>query len=597
MLRSWRWRPTLEQEAARQGDSHEARRAASAGTDPTPELEAAQKGDGPEDASRGLSKPRPRPWRSWWVRALAVKLLACACVGSVFPDHLSLAGVVRLRGSVNDVRYAWPPGTRNISVAVVGGGIAGLGAGYTFLESNRRSLRHGVGIIADVEIFEASARVGGHSWTFPFPLSNGSTFPVDLAYAYNPTMAAYGPLRRFERKHGIALHKLTQRISVLRDMDPIGAADAARFDNECDRWMEIIRWTQANMGRARLWYGTRSLRRMLADNGFSMGFFTFRLYPVVRFVIVSGSKGKLLDSSAIGAMASYYTGWASCYANSLHGNFDWYSVAGGSDKHIEVFRSMLGDRLKTGSPVKSVRTNGRRGGFDVTIGSYPQRVQTRHFDAVVMAVPPDDAYRILGGAEGAWSVWPFKQLARLWTGALAPGWLDLPTTEETEVVLHSDESVLIGDESGAVLNYRLNATSDPSGAALSVLWAEMHGARVAPRPILSTGDLRLYGPKGAAGFAGEVARVTFKHIHLPTLFTFLRVSQGRLVSSFWRPLEFAGAWVGFGMSHPDALVSGVRAAERLGAAVSWSSFFLYGDKYAERDGFEQRLRHDGGGVP
>ena len=33
-----------------------------------------------------------------------------------------------------------------------------------------------------------------------------------------------------------------------------------------------------------------------------------RLYPVVRFVIVSGSKGKMLDVPALGALTTFFGG-------------------------------------------------------------------------------------------------------------------------------------------------------------------------------------------------------------------------------------------------------------------------------------------------
>ena len=44
----------------------------------------------------------------------------------------------------------------------------------------------------------------------------------------------------------------------------------------------------------------------------------------------------MLDASALGGMATFKTGWASCYNAQLHGSFDWYTVAKGSESHLQV---------------------------------------------------------------------------------------------------------------------------------------------------------------------------------------------------------------------------------------------------------------------
>lgn len=563
---------------------------------------------------RGLLKRRPSRQRG--LRAyVALGILLALCGRALFPEYACLAALARAGLTIHDVRYQWADPLANITVAIVGGGLAGLSAAHAFIESNRRTRSVGKEVNAQVTIFEASPRIGGHSWTYDFPLANGSTYPVDLAYAYNPTMASYEPIRRFERKYGISAHLLRQSISVLREGQPIPADEAVAFDKHCDVWMGMVRWVVEHPLLARVYYGTRSLRSVLAWSGLSLDFFTYRLYPVVRFVIVSGSKGKLLDASALGAMASYTSGWASCYGHELHGKFDcawppprrprpsgalplslrthhcpcvagcWagYSVRGGSERHIDVFKHIIPkEHIRTSTPVTAVR-RAPQGGFDVRVrpDSSGGPDEVHHFDAVIMACPPDDAHRILGGSA---------------PDSIAPGWLGLPTTEETEVVLHADVDAVVVPSARAVLNYRLNATSDPSGAALSVLWAEMHGESAVPEPILSTGDMRLYGEKHVQPFRGEVIRTAFKHVHLPSIYTYLRVSQGRVLSSWWAPLEFAGAWVNFGMGHPDALNSGLAAAERLGASVTWSTYYRYGERYKDPDGYEQRMRDTDGRV-
>ena len=166
-------------------------------------------------------------------------------------------------------------------------------------------------------------------------------------------------------------------------------------------------------------------------------FFLYRLYPVIRFVIVAGSKGAMLDASALGGMATFKTGWASCYNAELHGSFDWYTVKDGSESHLKVrngissqivrfdnkqhtcnlkvFKKMLGDRIRTSSRVEKVREGKDGKGMTIQVaGESP-----RQFDAVVMALQPTDIATAMGEE--------------------APEWLTKITTEEITVAVHRFE--------------------------------------------------------------------------------------------------------------------------------------------------------------
>ena len=480
-----------------------------------------------------------------------------------------------------------------IRVAVVGGGIAGLTAAYTLTVSNERRaalLKTAAGdldalepcrdaadagclpALYNVTLFEATPRLGGHSWTVQFPLANGKSFPVDVAYAYNPTMPQYEIIRAFERAHGLQMAgPLQQHVSVLREgFRPVSEALGAALNAECDRFVALVEWVKAHKVLAMLLYGPMTLRRALWLHGFSDDFFIYRMYPVIRFVIVAGSKAAMLDSSALAGLQTFKSGWASCYDAQLHGSFDWYTVRNGSEAHVDVLRQRVGHAIRTHAPVRSVRLNrGGRRGADVRFavqadgkglngggakgraaagakggggaksggGSVvAEQEQEEHFDAVIMATAPDDAAAVLGPD--------------------APGWIARITTENITIVVHSDERVmgkppahpgrrLARDASAPAAHGASGAPGvnmvyvakemgrDVANAALSVYWdsvlgmqrltaptadahhsrqpprapAQVHGVLVKPRPILT------YNPEAIVGserLAGEVFRQTFK---------------------------------------------------------------------------------------
>ncbi|KAL3924721.1 MAG: hypothetical protein SGPRY_003835 [Prymnesium sp.] len=500
-----------------------------------------------------------------------------------------------------------PGASSPVRVAVVGGGMAGLSAAYTLLESNRYRQarvarakragrqhelrgcgtveeRHCLPPLFNVTLFEAKHRVGGHSWTYRFPLSDGTTYPVDLGYAYNPTMPSYSIIRAFERKHRLRMSgPLQQRVAVLKEgFGRISSESSNSLDRECDRFMALMVWLKENEVWGRLLYGPISLRTALRLHGFSDEFFLYRMYPVIRFVIVAGSKGAMLDAAAIGGFTTFKSGWASCYDAQLHGSFDWYTVANGSDSHLGVFRQKLRRAIRTASPVQSVtvQPSHARVRYETVLSG---GVHEESFDAVVMATPPDVASAILGSQ--------------------APAWARRCTTEAISVVLHSDERVMHGEggengEGGGegrranMIYIAKQMGTNYANAALSVYWDSIHGELVKPRPILT------YNPEALVGdqkLQGEVFRTRFRHIHLPDAITYLLAEEEvhRAHNAAGGRLYWAGAHIDkFSLSHGGAMQSGIDAAVSLGASISPSFFTWLNDP----PGYEISLRKSKGNM-
>ncbi len=304
-----------------------------------------------------------------------------------------------------------------------------------------------------------------------------------------------------------------------------------------------------------------------------------RLYPVVRFVIVSGSKGKMLDVPALGALTTFLGGWGTCeralHADKEHGGSDWFTVRHGSEAHVRALRKELGRVIRTGAPVERVAE--LDGAVEVAWGG--DDPGAARFDAVVIATAPDDAARLLGDA--------------------APSWLGTMSTEALTVAVHSDERAVPPPEAreGAGRDANMiyvagdaRAGGDYSQVCMSVRWDDVHGDRVEPRPILTYHPELLDG--GDRPLAGEVARMTMKHVHLPELATFARVDAGLRLAHHRRGARvfFAGAWTHhFSMSHPGAVHSGLDAALSLGVALDPKDFFL-GRWYKDRPPSTARAR-------
>lgn len=146
-------------------------------------------------------------------------------------------------------------GNAVVDVAIVGGGISGLTAAYTFLQSNERREREcGLPVekqnvkappapFFNITLFEKEPRLGGHSWTVNVEGTNTTNgepvkYPVDVAYAWTPLIEAYGSVRKLYRKHGLRFTgPLANAVKVYTDhhFNEVSDAEEEQFDGECDK--------------------------------------------------------------------------------------------------------------------------------------------------------------------------------------------------------------------------------------------------------------------------------------------------------------------------------------------------------------------------
>lgn len=289
---------------------------------------------------------------------------------------------------------------------------------------------------------------------------------------------------------------------------------------------EVARWLRtARQSLDELDCENWSLERYLDERRFSGRFRRHFLVPLTS-ALWSTAPGRALEYPAAAAIRFFEN-----HGMLGFGRFRWRYVTGGSDTYVRELATQLGDKLRLGLGVRSIRR--RPDGVEVTTDDG----ELRRFDTVVVATHADQALRLL----------------------------EDPTPEEratlsrfeytrNEAILHTDSSLLprtkaaraswnyrLGDDGRPTMTYYLNRLQRLDE---DVDYCLTLNERVADEHVLDRGVFQhpLYTVESAAA-----------QRELPSL-------SGR------RRTYFAGAYHGNGF-HEDGLASGVRAAASLG--VQW----------------------------
>ena len=399
-------------------------------------------------------------------------------------------------------------------VAVVGGGVAGLGAAYVLARAH------------EVEVFEREERPGGHVNTVSV-----DGLALDTGFLVH-NERNYPLLGRLFRELGIRTQEsdMTFSVSCLdcgleyagrRPFAQARNAASAHFHGllwEIGRWLRTARRSLAEQD-----LDGWSLGRYLDEHGYSQRFRRHFLVPLTS-ALWSAEPARALELPA---------GYAIRFFDN-HGmlgfrRFRWRSVVGGSRTYVDAVAERLGG-VRTGLPVRSVR----RG---------PDRVQVRtadgaahRFDCVVVATHADEALALLED--------PTDEERRL-LGAFS--------YTANDAVLHTDASFLPRAKAArASWNYRMNGAARPT----VTYWLNSLQRLDAEREYLVTLNEDVPEEHVRGRFRYSHPHFTVEAIaaqrHLPQL------ARGRTV--------FAGAYHGNGF-HEDGLASGVRAAAALG--VRW----------------------------
>ncbi|MFJ1648605.1 NAD(P)/FAD-dependent oxidoreductase [Streptomyces sp. NPDC088258] len=419
--------------------------------------------------------------------------------------------------------------------AVVGSGVAGLTAAYVLRRAH------------DVTLYEADDRLGGHAHTHDVPSADGRVHRVDSGFIVH-NRRTYPHLLRLFEELGVATQESEMSMSVRCDGCGLEYAGArglaglfARPRNALGpRYLRLLTEVPVFHRRARALLATaaaedggrpeRTLGEFLAGGAFSPYFTSHFMTPVVSAVWSCDAR------TAMRYPARYLFRFMAHHGMlAIGGSPVWRTVSGGSRAYVEQVGKHL-DTVRTNTPVRAVRrlTDGVE---IVTDDAAPRR-----YDAVVVAVHPDQALRMLADATDD---------ERRVLGAFR--------YSRNPTQLHTDTSVLPRARN-ARASWNFSMPSCDAGADAVRVSYDMNRLQRLDAPethVVTLNGADLVDPERV------IARMVYEH----PVYTPESVAAQRELPALSGPVTaFAGAYHGWGF-HEDGCRSGVEAAAALG--VTW----------------------------
>ncbi len=412
-----------------------------------------------------------------------------------------------------------------MKIAVIGAGIAGLGAAYALKD------RH------QVVLYEKDSRLGGHANTVTVDY-DGVPVDVDTGFiVYN--YENYPNLVGLFDSLGVATRETDMSFACAggglewSSNFPSGVFAQKRnlFNPTFLRMLSDIgrfnAGAQADLLKAD--FQDLTLAGYLKVRGFTDQFRDRYLLPMGA-AIWSTSESRIGDFPAESFLRFF----------SNHGllSFNqpkWRTVIGGSRRYVKRIGDVLGDRARVGAGVASV-TRLRSGKIEVR----DRAGQADLFDRVIFASHPDQTLRMLQALDGE---------ERAFLGAIR--------YSANRAVLHRDPALM---PSRRAAWGSWNYVTDAGSPAYVTYWMNQLQGLAPARPLF----VSLNGPEPdpALTFASfDYDHPQFDTAALAAQRQFHRI-QGR------GGVFHAGAWLGYGF-HEDGLTSGVKAALALGGEVPW----------------------------
>ncbi|MES1935340.1 NAD(P)/FAD-dependent oxidoreductase [Salinisphaera hydrothermalis] len=414
------------------------------------------------------------------------------------------------------------------TIAIIGGGIAGMGAAWLLRDT------------ADVTLFEAADELGGHVCTImdgEQPVDTGFIVANDRNYPY---------FNRFLDELGVATQPSDMSFGVSIGDGAIewaGDNPAKLFAQpglvrDPGHWRMIIDILRFNR-RAKRMLATdqvpdMALGEFLSTYRFSEAFAARYLLPMAAAIWSTPTAGIRLFPLA--AFLRFFDN---------HGLLDvqnrpqWHTVVGGSHAYVRAVAAVLGDRVRCATPIQRVR----RQADGVTL--ITARGRTLHFDQVIFACHADTTVRLLVDAE---------PLERELLGAFA--------FQPNRAVLHSDASLMPKRRRvWSSWNYMADRAEVSDQRVAVTYWMNRLQSIRGPREyFVSLNPLTEPDP------ARVIADIGYSH---PVFDRAALAAQKRLSTiqgngGVWH----VGAWSGYGF-HEDGLASATRVAEALGVRAPW----------------------------
>jgi len=431
--------------------------------------------------------------------------------------------------NVATIHRDWAGGRRK--VAVIGSGVSGAAAAWALNGT------------ADVTLYEADARPGGHTATVDIDY-DGRHVAVDTGFIVFNELN-YPDLTALFAHLGVETHTSNMGFALSLDdgkLEWSGStyrsifAQKRNFFSPTFLWMlrEILRFNRQcveDRDAGRLGHAT--IGDYLDRRGFSAGFRDNYLIPMAA-AIWSTPRIKMMDYPAA-TFISFFENHRLIHNERP----DWRTVTGGARTYLDRLLQPLGGRLRLSSPAETII----RDALGVTVwagGRPPER-----FDDVILAVHSDQALAMLGDAS-----------------ALEERILSAIPYRPNRVVLHRDPRLMPKRRATwSAWNY-LRSSRDGEDAEVCVTYWMNRLQGIDPAMPLFVSLNPSIEPRDDLVF-GEWS---FAH---PQFDSLALSAQARLDDiQGTRRTWFAGAWTGHGF-HEDGLRSGLDAATALGASVPW----------------------------
>ena len=264
--------------------------------------------------------------------------------------------------------------TSQIRIAVLGAGIAGLGAAHLLARAY------------DVEVFERDTRAGGHANTV---VRDGLALDTGFLVHNVPN---YPLLRRLFDELGVRTHESDMSFAVSCagcGLEWSGRRPFARRRNAASPSFlallrEVARWLRSAEASLDGLDERASLNQYLDAHGYSLRFRRHFLVPLTA-ALWSTAPGRALEYPAAAAIRFF-----SNHGMLGFGRFRWRTVTGGSRTYVDAIARRLGPRLHLGLGVRELR----RDADGVELRT--QDGELRRFDRVVVATHADQALALLG---------------------------------------------------------------------------------------------------------------------------------------------------------------------------------------------------------
>ncbi|MET0288630.1 MAG: FAD-dependent oxidoreductase [Pseudoxanthomonas sp.] len=406
-------------------------------------------------------------------------------------------------------------------VAVVGGGIAGMGAAWRLSQQG-----------CEVTLFEAGDYLGGHTQTHDIALQ-GRHHALDTGFiVFN--LQHYPLLTALFDTLGVTSQPTTMSFSVRDDRNGLEYNAGTLGGLFCQKRNLVSPRFWRMLGDLRRFYreaptllssdaASPTLGEYLQTQGYSDVFRDDHLVPMASALWSSPSETILAFPARhlVAFMANHHM-------LQVTGRPEWRVVRGGSQRYVDALRQRWTVDLRLSAPVRTVRRYA--GGVSLQLDDGVQR-----FDDVVLACHADDALALLSDADEAERV--------VLSGI---------TYQPNEVVLHTDASLLPRRRAAwAAWNAHVPRRAD---APCSVsYWMNALQSLDAPVPFIVTLNPELQPAEDKV-----LRRLHYRHPHQTHASVAAQARLSQIQGQ--RSTFFAGAGWGFGF-HEDGLRSGYAAAD------------------------------------